>query len=50
MDIITGKQKDNDFVMNSMEQMSKIFSISCQNKNYGKGDIIIDIKVFSKKH
>ena len=38
MEIINGKMKDNDFVMNSMEQMSKIFSISCQNNNSRKGD------------
>ena len=48
MYIINGKQEDNDFVMNSMEQMSKIFSRSRQNKNSGKGDIRIDINVFRK--
>ena len=34
--------------MNSMEQISNIFSISCQNKNSGNGDIRTDIKSFRK--
>ena len=43
-EIINGKLEDNDFVMNSMEQMSKISSRSYQNKNYVKGYIRTDIK------
>ena len=49
MEILSGKLEYNDFVMNSMEQMNKIFSISCQNKNSGKVDIITDKKYFRKK-
>ena len=40
--------EDDYFVMNSMEQMSNIFSRSCQNKNSGNGDIRTDIKSFRK--
>ena len=43
MEIINGKFEDNDFVMNSMEQISKMLSISCQNKGYEKFEIITDI-------
>ena len=39
MKIINGKQEDNNFVINSMEQTSNMFSISCDNKNPGKGYI-----------
>lgn len=31
--IITGEWEDQGFIMNSMEQMRKIFSRSCENKN-----------------
>ena len=48
MDTINGKIKDNYFLMNSMEQMSKIFSISCQKKKSRKVDIRTDI-IFSQK-
>ena len=46
MEISNGKYEDNDFATNSMEQMSKIFTRSCQNKYSGKGDIRTD---FSEK-
>ena len=42
MEIINGELDDNYFVMNSMEQMSKISSGSCKNRNFGKGDIWTD--------
>ena len=35
-EIMNGKCEDNDFVMNSTEKMSKIFSRSCQNKTLKK--------------
>ena len=44
MEIINGKLEDNNFVVNSMEQMSKKFSISCQHKYPGKDDIRTDIQ------
>ena len=34
MGIINKKLEGNDFVMSLMEQMSKIFSLSFQNKNF----------------
>ena len=48
MDINNGKLEDNGFVVNSMEQMSKMFSRSFQKKSNGKGDIKSDIKRFHK--
>ena len=39
METINWKRGDNDFVMNSTEQMSKVFSRSFQNKNPVNGDI-----------
>ena len=48
MQIINGKQEDNDFVMNSTEQMSKVFSRSRQNKNSVNGDIRTDINHFQQ--
>ena len=42
MEKINGKLENNDFVMNSVEQ-SKMLSISCENKNSIKCDIITDI-------
>ena len=48
MDIINRKPGDNGFVMSSIEQMSKIISISCQNKNSGKSDTRTDINRFHK--
>ena len=48
MEINNGKLEDDYFGMNSMEQMSKIFSRSCQNKNSVKGDIITYIKLFQQ--
>ena len=36
-------------MVNSMEQMSKIFSMSSQNKNAIKGDIRRGINVFHKQ-
>ena len=48
-DIINVKLEDNNILMNSMEQISKIFSISCQKKNFEKCDIRTDIKYFQQK-
>ena len=48
-DTINGKLEDNDFVVNSMEQTSKIFSSSFQNKNSIKVYIRTDIFVFIKQ-
>ena len=48
MDIINGKLEDHDILVDLIEQMSTMFSISFQNKNYGKGDIITDIKKIQK--
>ena len=48
MEIIKLILEDNDFLMISMQQASKMFLSSCHNKNSRKGDIITDIKVFSK--
>ena len=36
MEIINGKYEDKDFAMNSMKQMSKIFSRFCDNKKKSK--------------
>ena len=43
------KREDNDFAMDSTEQISKIFLISCDNKNSRKGDVITDMIFFSKQ-
>ena len=48
MDIINGKLEDHDILVDLIEQMSTMSSLSFQNKNYGKGDIITDIKKFQK--
>ena len=48
MEIINEKFEDNDFMVNSMEQMSEIFSRPYQNNNSIKVDKIADINVFSK--
>ena len=48
-EIINRKWEDNDFVMDSMEQISTIFLRSCENKKSGKYDIITDIKRFQQK-
>ena len=48
MMINNGKMEDNDYMMKSMEQVSKIFSRSFHNKNSGKGDIITDTKYFQQ--
>ena len=48
MIIIYCKYKDNDFAINAMMQMSKIFSWSCENKDSWKGDIRTDIKKSAK--
>ena len=48
MEINNGKMEDNDSVMKSIEQVSKIFSRSFQNKNSGKGDIRTEIKRFQQ--
>ena len=41
--------EDNGFVMDSVEQISKMSSISCQNQNSWKSDKRTYIKVFQQK-
>ena len=42
-EIFNGEYKDNDFSMDSVETISKIFATSCDNKHTGKSDIITDM-------
>ena len=48
MDIFNGKLEDHDILVDLIEQMSTMSSISFQNMKYGKCDIITDIKKFQK--
>ena len=49
MDIINREYKYNESVINSMEQNINIYARSHENKNTRKGDVRIDINIFSKQ-
>ena len=50
METINSKYEDNYFEMNSMEQIINMFARSCENNNYVKYDIIIDIGKMEKMY